>query len=218
MFYAVKAPGNQGNAGPLAKAGSQGSGSSFPIYQPQRFYYQRLNPAYGSITDILSETNSSYSGAMVRLIRRLSRTLTVNAGYTWSHAIDDGQNEATFADRNDVYDPADLRLDHGTSNYDARQRVAGGLVLREPWRLRGTAGVLFSDYALSATGDWRAPRTSSTSSGCRCLRSTCGCCRPVQSRHCAPDRGLEIRCRQRPRSVPDARTTSCRRSSINRNR
>lgn len=155
MFYAVKAPGNQGNAGPLAKAARQVSSSSFPIYQPQRFYYQRLNPAYGSITDILSETNSSYSGAMVRLIRRLSRTLTVNAGYTWSHAIDDGQNEASFADRDDVYDPADLRLDHGTSNYDARQRVSGGLVLREPWRLRGTARVLFGEYALSATGAWR---------------------------------------------------------------
>jgi hypothetical protein len=155
MFYAVKAPGNQGNAGPLAKASSQMPGSGFPIYQPQRFYYQRLNPAYGSITDIISETNSSYRGAMVRLIRRMSRTLTVNAGYTWSHAIDDGQNEATFADRDDVYDPADLRLDHGTSNYDARQRVGGGMVLREPWRLRGTTRPFFGDYALSAAGDWR---------------------------------------------------------------
>ena len=155
MFYAVKAPGNQGNAGPLAKGGTQTAGSAFPIYTPERFYYQRLNPAYGSVTDILSETNSSYRGVTVRLIRRMSRPLTMNVGYTWAHAIDDGQNEATFADRNDVFDPADLRIEHGTSNYDVRQRVAGGVVLREPWRLRGAAGELFGGYSLAAAGDWR---------------------------------------------------------------
>jgi hypothetical protein len=156
MFYTVRAPGNDSNFGPLGKLGSSSGSSSFPIYAPQRFYYQRLNPAYGSITDILSETGSSYRGAMIRIIRRMSRTLTVNAGYTWAHAIDDGQNEATYADRNDVYDPADLRLEHSTSNYDVRQRVAGGVVLREPWRLRGAAGEFFGGYMLSAAGDWHS--------------------------------------------------------------
>ncbi len=154
VFYAVKAPGNDGNAGPLGRAATLRPGSSFPVYTPQRFYYGRLNPAYGSITDVISESNSSYRGAMVRLIRRMSRTLTVNAGYTWAHAIDDNQNEATFADRDDVYDPADLRLEHGTSNYDVRERVAGGVVLREPWRVRGAAGALLGDYSLAAAGDW----------------------------------------------------------------
>ena len=154
VFYAVKAPGNGGNAGPLGKAATVQSGSSLPIFTPQRFYYQRINPAYGSITDIISESNSSYRGAMVRTIRRMSRTLTVNAGYTWAHAIDDNQNEATFADRNDVYDPADLGLEHGTSNYDVRERVAGGVVLREPWRMRGAAETLLGGYSLAAAGDW----------------------------------------------------------------
>lgn len=155
VFYAVKAPGNQGDAGPLGKAGAASQGSAFPIYTPQPFYYQRLNPAYGAITDIVSETNSGYRGAMVRVLRRLSPSLAVNVGYTWAHAIDDGQNEATYADRNDVYDPADLRLEHGTSNYDIRQRVAGAVVVREPWRLRGAAGAFFGGYSLSAAGEWR---------------------------------------------------------------
>ncbi|MGB7352150.1 MAG: hypothetical protein WBD06_00505, partial [Acidobacteriaceae bacterium] len=78
-----------------------------------------LNPAYGAITDAISETNSSYRGAALRLLHR-KRALQLNSGYTWAHAIDDGQNEATFADRNDMYDPADPRLEHGTSNYDVR--------------------------------------------------------------------------------------------------
>ncbi|HEY6446228.1 MAG TPA: TonB-dependent receptor [Acidobacteriaceae bacterium] len=155
MFYAVTAPGNEGNVGPLGKASAQMAGSAFPIFMPARFYYQRLNPAYGSVTDILSETSSSYRGAMVRLIRRMSRTLTVNAGYTRGRAIDNNQNEATFADRDDVYDPADLSLEHGTSNYDLRERVAGGMVLREPWRMRGAAEELFGGYSLAGAGEWR---------------------------------------------------------------
>lgn len=155
VFYTLKAPGNNSNFGPLAKFASSMNGSSFPIYQPQRFYYQRVNPAYGSITDILSETNSTYRGLMLRVIRRMSRGLTANVGYTLAQAIDDGQNEAAFADRNDVYDPANLRLEHGTSNYDVRQRISGAVVLREPWRLRGAAGELFGGYSLAATGNWR---------------------------------------------------------------
>lgn len=165
VFYSVAAPGNAGNIGPLGKASSQVSGYTNVVYQPARFYYQRLNPAYGAITDMVSETNSSYQGAVVRLRRRLSSALSVNAAYTWAHAVDDNQNEATFAERDDVYDPADLRLEHGTSNYDVRQRVAGGVVLREPWRLRGPAGMMFGGYSLAAAGTWRTglPYTMRTS-------------------------------------------------------
>jgi hypothetical protein len=155
VFYSVTAPGNEGDAGPLARTASGVSGFTNVVWSPQRFYYRRLNPAYGAITDMVSETNSSYRGATVRLTRRLTRALMVNAGYTWGHAIDDGQNEATFADRNDVYDPEDPRLEHGTSNYDVRQRVAGGVVVREPWQPGGAEGILLGGYALSSSGQWR---------------------------------------------------------------
>ncbi len=155
VFYSVQAPGNEGNIGPLGRASSQASGYTNMVYQPARFYYQRLNPAYGAITDMVSETNSRYRGATVRLRRRLSSALSVNAAYTWAHATDDNQNEATFAERNDVYDPSDLRLEHGTSNYDVRQRVAGDVVVREPWRMSGPAGMMFGGYSLAAAGAWR---------------------------------------------------------------
>lgn len=155
VFYTVKAPGNQGDVGPLAKASTLNSSSAYPIYAPQRFYYRRLHPAYASTTDIVSESNSDYRGLTARLIRRLSRTLDINAGYTWGHAIDDNQSESAFADRDDVYDPAELQLEHGTSSFDLRQRVAGGLVLRTPWRRHGGAGAFFSGYSLGAAGEWR---------------------------------------------------------------
>jgi hypothetical protein len=155
LFYSVVAPGNGGETGPLGKATSGVSGYTNRVYEPQRFYYQRLNPAYGAITAMVSETNSRYRGAIMRLTRRMSRTLTMNAAYTWAHATDDNQNEATFAERNDVYDPQDLELEHGTSNYDVRERVAGGMVLREPVRLRGPVGLLLGGYSIAGMGAWR---------------------------------------------------------------
>ncbi|HEX3470600.1 MAG TPA: carboxypeptidase regulatory-like domain-containing protein, partial [Silvibacterium sp.] len=120
-----------------------------------KFFYQRLNPNYGTITDITSETNASYQAAVVRLTHRLGGAISINAGYTYSHAIDDNQNKSTFADNNDVYDPTDVKLEHGTSNFDVRQRASGGVVAQTPWRLRGFAGALLDGYSLGTSGEWR---------------------------------------------------------------
>lgn len=119
------------------------------------FYYQRLNPNYGSITDIISETNSRYQGAIVRFTRRSERALHINIAYTFSHAMDDNQNEATFANLSEVYDPAHLNLEHGTSNFDVRQRASGGIVARVPWRIHGFMGTLLNGYTVSTLGRWR---------------------------------------------------------------
>jgi hypothetical protein len=119
------------------------------------FYYQRLNPSYGPITDILSEANSSYQGAIVRFTRRAARGIGVHVTYTWSHAIDDNQSSGTFAKINTVYDPAKLGLEHGTSNFDLRQRVSGAVIAHVPWRLEGWFGKVADGYTFSALGEWR---------------------------------------------------------------
>jgi len=119
------------------------------------FYFQRTNPNYNAITDIISETNSSYQAASLRLTHRMTHALSINAGYTFAHAIDDNQNESTFADNNDIYDPSHLKLERGTSNFDIRQRVSGGIVAHEPWRFEGFAGRLLNGYTLATAGEWR---------------------------------------------------------------
>lgn len=120
-----------------------------------KFFFARVNPKYNAITDIISETNSSYQAGVLRLTHRMARALSINAGYTFAHAIDDNQNESTFADNNDVYDPTDLKLERGTSNFDIRQRVSGGIVAHEPWRFEGFAGELLNGYTLAVAGEWR---------------------------------------------------------------
>ncbi len=141
--YSLDFTTNPGHLGPLK--------SNFTV----PFYYAHVNNNYGSITDIISETNSSYQGAVLRLTRRTRRNIDLNVAYTYAHAVDDNQNEATFANFNNVYDPANLRLEHGTSNFDIRQRASGGIVAHTPWRFNGFGGSLVNGYMLSAYGEWR---------------------------------------------------------------
>jgi hypothetical protein len=155
LFYNVIDPGDPTNVGPLKKGSALSNGLTTPYYAIHRFYYARLNPSYGSITDVISESNATYRAAVLRLTHRTAHGFTINAGYTYSHAIDSNQNGSSFADRNDVYDPADLALEHGTSNFDVRQRVAGGVVAHEPWRFRGLAGKMLNGFTLAAAGEWR---------------------------------------------------------------
>lgn len=113
------------------------------------FFTARLNPNYQQITRIFSETNSRYQAALVKLTRRMSRTLQLRVNYTYSHASDYNQNASVFTDQNDVLDPRDFGLEYGTSNYDVRHRATGGVVLSAPWKLHGAAGLLANGYSLA---------------------------------------------------------------------
>ena len=114
-------------------------------------FTQRLNPAYGSITDIDSFTGSHFQAIVVKATQRGGRWLHLQGSYTYAHAQDDNQNETTFTDTNDVLDPSDLKLEYADSNFDVRQRATGGIILRAPWKAHGWLGALANGYALSAT-------------------------------------------------------------------
>ncbi len=119
------------------------------------FFTARLNPNYGQLTDIFTETNSTYEAGMVRLSRSLGRGGDVHATYTYSHAADYNQNSTTFADNNDILDPANFALEYGASNFDIRQRVTGTAIARTPWKLHGVEGYLFNGYSLAPVVEWR---------------------------------------------------------------
>ncbi|MBT9331779.1 TonB-dependent receptor [Paracidobacterium acidisoli] len=141
MHYTVKDPTGKG-----------------PLHETytDKFFYARLNPAYQQITAITSESNSIYQAAVLRLDTRISRLLDLHSSYTFAHAIDDGQNESTSADTNDILDPTNLRLERGTSNFDVRQRLVGGFVLHSPWRARGFAALFINGYSLASSGELRS--------------------------------------------------------------
>jgi hypothetical protein len=144
IHYILNTTTNPSHAGPIQA----------PFTAP--FYFARLNPAYGSITRILSESNSRYQAAVVRVRQRIIHSLTFNIAYTYAHAIDDNPSTSAFASLNHVYDPANLAIEHGNSNFDVRQRASGGLIARTPWRYNGFMGYLLNGYLLSSYGSWRS--------------------------------------------------------------
>ncbi len=119
------------------------------------FFTARLDPNYNQLTDIFTETNSTYQAGVAKLSYNLGRSGDLHATYTYAHAADYNQNSTTFADNNDIFDPSDFRLEYGTSNFDIRQRVTASGILRTPWQRRGLLGYLLNGYSLAPVIEWR---------------------------------------------------------------
>ncbi len=127
-----------------------------PSQYTSRFYTARLNPSYGQITRIFSETNSKYAAGVVAVNHNLSGVVDLHASYTYAHTSDWNQHATAFADTNDILDPANLALEYGTSDFDIRQRLTGGLVLRSATRMGGMLGRAANGWQLSPTAELRS--------------------------------------------------------------
>ncbi len=143
-----------------------------PAAYTTRFYTARVNPRYGQITRIFSETNSKYAAGIVRVDHNLARSVDLHASFTYAHTSDWNQNATAFTDTNDVLDPMNLGLEYGNSNFDIRRRLTGGLVLKTPWRVRGLLGGATNGWELAPTAEVRdgLPYSMQTSGSVPTLR------------------------------------------------
>ena len=109
----------------------------------------RPNPDFSSITDIFSGVNSNYEALVAEYQHRLSHFISLNANFTWSHAMDYGENNTTGASVNAMLDPTNIRLDYGNSNQNVPHRLTIFAVAQSPWRLHGPLGYLANDFQLA---------------------------------------------------------------------
>lgn len=116
----------------------------------------RLNPNYQQIVEVFSRANSTYEAAMLRLTRYGRRGLNFHLRYTLAHAMDWNPNESLSVDGSDVLDPADFRLEYGTSNLDIRHSLSTTIIYRAPWKLHDLAGRLANGWMLSGVGYLRS--------------------------------------------------------------
>jgi hypothetical protein len=128
------------NGGPLSQFGNT---YTTPLFS------SRLNTAFGAMTDIFSGTNSSYNALAVQVNHRMSHNIQFAANYTWSHALDFGQNESTFSDTNDLFQPNNLTPEYGNSIYDVRHRFVVSSVMTSPWKKSGWMSYLTDGWSLS---------------------------------------------------------------------
>lgn len=116
-------------------------------------FVQRINPAFGSMTEIFSGTNSSYHALALQLNHRLSHHVQFSANYTVSHATDYGQNQSTFTDTNDLFLPLTIpnaiALEKGRSIYDVPYRFVLNAVATSPWKTNGWTRWFTNDWQIS---------------------------------------------------------------------
>lgn len=109
----------------------------------------RPNPNFSSITDIFSGVTSNYQGLVAQFKHRLSHSVSFNGNYTWSHALDYGENNQTGASATSLLDPTNIRHEYGNSNQNVPNRLVLYSVIDSPWRVKGLLGYLANDFELS---------------------------------------------------------------------
>jgi len=116
----------------------------------------RPDTSYQQVSSIESRANSTYEAFQFKLTRYGSRSLTLRAHYLYAHATDWNPNESGSVAVNDVLDPANFRLEYGTSNLDIRHSAGVTLLYAAPWKLRDWAGYFANGWSVAAVGQFRS--------------------------------------------------------------
>ncbi len=110
---------------------------------------KRPNAAFSTITDIFSGVNSNYEALVAQYNHRLTHSIALSANYTWSHAMDFGENNTTGAGANALLDASNIHLDYGNSNQNVPNRLTIFGQLQSPWHFHGPVAYLLNDYELA---------------------------------------------------------------------
>jgi hypothetical protein len=139
--------------------------ASWPSAASPTGFAGRKYPNYQQISEIMSQANSTYEAATIKVARFGRRGLSLHAHYTYAHAMDWNPNESTTVAGSDVLDPADFRMEYGVSDLDMRHSAAVMAIYEAPWKLCGGAGRLANGWMLSGIGQFRSgmPYTMRTS-------------------------------------------------------
>ncbi len=116
----------------------------------------RLNSNYQQVSEIFDRANSTYEAAMLRVTRYGRGGLSLNARYTYAHAMDWNPNESAQITGPSVADPTDLRAEYGTSNLDVRHSASASAIWEPRWKLHGWVGYMANEWMMSAVGSYHS--------------------------------------------------------------
>lgn len=134
----------------------------------------RPNTAINKEIELESAANSNYHAMILGVRRRMARGLMFNTHFTWSKAIDDGQNSTTFFSQYTTpYDPTNRSLDRALSDFNVPKRFVISYVWQPDQMFHfgdGAARHLLGDWQMSGSFSASAGRpmtlgTSSLSAG-----------------------------------------------------
>lgn len=111
---------------------------------------RRPDCRYGALSKITSNVNSNYNALVFQIQHRMTKRLSFDANYTWSHSLDYGINNSTFSDTNDTFDPANPRADYGAGNTNIPNRVVAYAVYQTPEHFQsGWRKYVLNSYEIS---------------------------------------------------------------------
>lgn len=142
--------------------------------------YTRPNPAYGQILKVTSNVNSSYNALAVQLNHRWEHGFSLMANYTWSHSLDDNPYLSTVVPSYNALDPTNLKLEHGNSALDVRQRFVFAAVFQPQTHFHGLMEELLGGWRIAPmiqlqTGLPYTPYVSGSVSGLTVPNGADGC-------------------------------------------
>jgi hypothetical protein len=109
----------------------------------------RPNPNFSSITDIFSGITSNYQALVGEFKHQMSHHVSLASNFTWSHALDFGENNTTGASATALLDPNNIKLDYGNSNQNVPYRLTVYALAETPWHLHGPVGYLLNNFQLA---------------------------------------------------------------------
>ena len=119
--------------------------------------YAAQLPLIGQIGEVLTEGNSSYNALQLAFQRRLSKGLSIDANYTWAHALDDttGLSEEG-ANGYGLIPSAIATVDRGNSDLDIRHRFAFSANYQLPFgnSLHGFGAALVKGWQINGLASW----------------------------------------------------------------
>ncbi len=145
----ITVAGDPNGNGPLGPNGKQ---YTVPVYT--RYGNTALfgnNAAnFGAITEMISNINSNYNALVAEIQNRTLRSIQFDANYTWSHALDFGQNAYTQGGSNNWYDPfGNAHVNYGNSNYNVPNRFVAYAIYNFPrMQSAGFASYLVNGWSL----------------------------------------------------------------------
>ena len=132
-------------AGPLAVGSAITTNAYFYTANPNH----RPNPNFSSITDIFSGVTSNYQALVAQFKHQMSYHVSFGTNFTWSHALDYGENNTTGASATALLDPNNIRLDYGNSNQNVPYRLMIYTVADSPGMFTGPLGYVLNDFELA---------------------------------------------------------------------
>jgi hypothetical protein len=104
-------------------------------FSPQGIPTSAHNQQFSSFSELFNGGNSNYNGLTVDVTHRVSY-LTLDANYSWGHALDEISNEGIFTfsstGTTSPQSPYNLRYNYGNADYDIRKNFKLSYVLDIP--------------------------------------------------------------------------------------